>query len=788
MYRFSEIIQKAFSVAQSEAIIRKNGELSHYHFLLGLIKTPQTVSGRVFKKYLAEIENKIKNFPTLAHSLSLEDLRMSIKLQEWITLANAQVIQQSKDEIEEKDLIKEMPKIFSELNIDYKLLSDEFNNKDKEIPDFLINLNDLAIKGKLDPVIGRTKEIRAVMEILGRRNKNNPVLVGSAGVGKTAIVEGLANAIVKEEVPNVLKNKIIYSLDLGALMAGTKFRGEFEERMQKFLKFVKESDGNIIVFIDELHQLVGAGRTEGAMDAANLLKPALARGDLHCIGATTDDEYRKYILSDSALDRRFRSVPVFDPSIEDAIEILMGIREKLEIHHGIKISDEAIFCSVILSTQYMTDKHLPDKAIDLVDEAASALKLSAEAMPAKLVEMESQIRSKMIYAQIEKNNLDLEKEIERLKELFNQEKSVWEKEVLSLKKVSDFKGRLDKLNFELEQAQRNQNYEYASKIKYSLIPEIQKELDKIRHDWVLTEKNIAQVISRQKGIPVDKILKSRQEKILGIKDFLQEKIFGQDYAISEISEILMSAYAGLTNEKKPLASFLLLGPSGVGKTETAKKLNEFLFDGAGDIIRFDMSEFSEKHSVAKLIGAPAGYIGHEDGGVLTNAVYKKPYSVILFDEIEKAHFDFANILLQILDDARLTDNKGNTVSFKNTIIVMTSNSKDITKDFRAEVIGRIDAVLEYNQLGKNDVKKIVDRLLKSLNEKMKSKNIAVEIDELLSDAILQTGFSEIYGARPIESAFNRLVVRFLSRLILEGQGPKERVKLTFRDGETKILS
>jgi ATP-dependent Clp protease ATP-binding subunit ClpB len=645
----------------------------------------------------------------------------------------------------------------------------------------------MASSGKLDPVIGRSKEIRAVMEILGRRNKNNPVLVGPAGVGKTAIIEGLAEQMVKGQVPDVLKGKTVYSLEMGSLMAGTKYRGDFEERIQNLLKFIKGQNGQAVLFIDEIHQLIGAGRTDGAMDAANLLKPALARGELHCIGATTEDEFQKYILKDPALERRFRPVPVHEPSKEDAVEILMGVRDKLEAHHGIKISDEAVYGAVFLSDQYITDKNLPDKAIDLLDEAASSIKLSAEAMPAKLVELEAELRSKKVLAQIEKENKNLQTEIDSLQAKFNEEKKIWEKEVAQLKNVSEVKNKIDRLKFDLETAERTQNYEEASKIKYMLLPEAQKQLEQFQHDWVMSQKHVAQVISRQTGVPVEKIMKTKQEHILKLEDFLKKKVFGQPEPLREISECLIASHAGLTAENRPLGSFLLMGPTGVGKTETAKALSEFFFDSQDNMVRLDMSEFSEKHSVAKLIGAPAGYVGYDDGGVLTEAVRRRPYSVILFDEIEKAHPDFADIMLQILDDGRLTDNKGRTVSFKNTVILMTTNSKNPEMDFKPEVLGRLDAKLQYRSLDNSIMRQLIDKELTKLNERLKGKKLEIKLDSSAYKTLTEQGYDPVYGARPLNATFNRLVTRPLSRMILEDKLPQGEVKLSW-DGSQMALS
>lgn len=767
MNKFDQVVLGALDIAQSEALKRKNTELSPEHLLWGLILNKSSYASKVMKDNQKEVEGLMDKLPRTTGGLNLENLRTSSKLQEWITLASGDSAQAGKAEVSEKHLLKFLPQIFPQLKVDYQKFADPA--EEIETPGFLINLNESATQGKLDPVIGRTREIRSVIEILGRRAKNNPVLVGAAGVGKTAIVEGLAEQIVKGNVPDVLKGKTVYSLEMGSLMAGTKYRGDFEERIQNLLKFVKSKSGEVILFIDEIHQLVGAGRTDGAMDAANLLKPALARGELHCIGATTFEEYQKYILNDAALERRFRSVPVNEPSKEDAVEILMGVKTKMEAHHGIKISDEAVYNSVFLSDQYITDKNLPDKAIDLLDEASSALKLSAEAMPAKLVELEGELRSKKIYAQMDKDNKELKDEIDELEKRFNEGKKAWEKEVGSLKKVSEIRNRLDRLHFELETAERNQNYEEASKIKYMLIPETQKELNSLQHDWVLGKKHIAEVISRQTGIPVEKILKSKQDSILNLEDFLNKRVFGQHEPLHEISETLIASYAGLSDETRPLGSFLLLGPTGVGKTETAKALTQYLFESDENMVRFDLSEFSEKHSVAKLIGAPAGYVGYEEGGVLTEAVRRKPYCVVLFDEVEKAHPDFADILLQILDDGRLTDNKGRVINFKNTIIMMTSNSKNPKEDFKPEVLGRIDAVLNFHALDKSIMKQLVDKQVKLLNERLKSKKVVLKLDKKAYDTLEEQGYDHQYGARPLNGVFQRLVTRPLSKKILEGK-------------------
>lgn len=782
MNKFDSIVQGALELAQTQALNAKNTELAAEHLLWGLIQNPASFSHRALKKHSKEIEKLLSALPTASKAVELENLRPNSKFSEWLTRASSHAIQDSRQEVAEKDLLRFLPQIFPQLEIDYEKLDAQQNEQEEEVPNFLVNLNELAEQGKLDPVIGRAKEIRAVMEILGRRGKNNPVLVGPAGVGKTAIVEGLAERIVRENVPDVLRGKTVYSLDMGQLMAGTKYRGEFEERLQTLLKFIKSRPDKTILFVDEIHQLVGAGKTEGAMDAANLLKPALARGELHCIGATTLNEYQKHILGDSALDRRFRSVPVEEPAKEDAIEIMMGLKDKLEIHHGIKISDEAIYNAVMLSDQYITDKNLPDKAIDLVDEASSALKLSAEAMPAKLVELEAELRSKKIQAQVEPENKEIRDEIERLDAEFKLGKEDWEKEVLNMKRISELKNQRDRLKFELDEAQRKQEYETASRLKYSLIPEVEQQLENVQHEWILNSDHIAAVISRQTGIPIEKILKSKQQHILELPEFLKRRVFGQDNALDEVAQTLMTSHAGLSDPSRPLGSFLLKGPSGVGKTETAKAISQFLFGSEKNLIRFDLSEFSEKHSVAKLIGAPAGYVGYEEGGVLTEAVRTHPYAIILFDEVEKAHRDFSDLLLQILDDGRLTDNKGRTINFKNTIIMLTTNSKNIESDFKPEVLGRLDAILEYKELDESIMSSLIDKELLALNERLKSLKTKVELDSSVVKELSVRGYDPKFGARPLNSVFNKLVTRPLSQKVLEGKPLGERVCVKLEDG------
>ncbi len=769
MNKFDSIVAGSLDIAYSKALEEKHTEVYPLHLLWGLAKNPATFLSRNLKAQINEIKNALKALPSAANAISIDALRPQSALSQWLTLSSSHAIQNGRQEVAEKDLLKNITEFFKELDFPWEeILKDQGEGEESEVPSFLVNLNELASVGKLDPVIGRQREIRAVMEILGRRGKNNPVLVGPAGVGKTAIVEGLALAILNNDVPDVLKGKTVYSLDMGALMAGTKFRGEFEERLQGLIKFLKDQAGECILFIDEMHQLVGAGKTDGAMDAANLLKPALARGELNCIGATTQDEYKKYILGDSALDRRFRPVNVDEPTVSDSIEILMGLKDKLEAHHGIKIGDEAIYQAVTLSDQYITNKNLPDKAIDLVDEAASALKLSAEAMPQALAEKEANLRSMKVRAQFESEDPKLKEEIAKLEEEVSKEKELWSQEVFTLKKMSELTNQLDRYRFELEQAERSADYEAASKLKYSLIPEIEAQLKNTVHDWSLGARDIATVINRQTGIPIEKILKDQQSQILELEGHLKKRVFGQDEALHEISETLLTSHAGLKDDTKPLGSFLLRGPSGVGKTETAKALAQFLFDNERNIIRLDMSEFSEKHSVAKLIGAPAGYVGYEEGGILTEAVRLKPYSVVLFDEIEKAHPDFSDILLQILDDGRLTDNKGRTIDFKNTILFLTTNSKNLEGDFKPEVLGRIDTILDYKALGNSVMKDLIEKQRGLLNNRLSAKKMSLELGEELVRVLSERGYNESYGARPLANVFNQLIIRPLSRRLLEG--------------------
>ena len=669
-----------------------------------------------------------------------------------------------------------------------------------------------ARENELDPVIGRDTEIRNVIRILSRKTKNNPVLIGEPGVGKTAIAEGLAQRIVRGDVPEGLKDKTIFSLDMGALIAGAKYRGEFEERLKAVLEEIRRSEGQILLFIDELHTIVGAGKTEGSMDAGNLLKPMLARGELHCIGATTLDEYRKYIEKDAALERRFQPVQVDEPSVEDTISILRGLKERYEVYHGVRIHDSALVAAATLSNRYITDRFLPDKAIDLVDEACALIRTEIDSMPAEL----DDVRRKIMQLEIEEMALKkeddrlsverlakLREELANLKDTFNEMKSRWESEKSSVDEVKNLKSQIEQMHADIENAQLRYEYETAAKLKYSDLPALEKKLEEAEkrsenskantmvHDTV-TEEEISGIVAKWTGIPVSKLMEGEREKILHLDEFLHKRVIGQDEAVQKVTEAILRSRAGISDPNRPIGSFLFLGPTGVGKTELAKSLAECLFDDEHNIVRIDMTEYMEKFSVSRLIGAPPGYVGYDEGGQLTEAVRRKPYSVVLFDEIEKAHPDVFNILLQIIDDGRITDSQGRTVDFKNTIIILTSNlgsqhllegiepdgsisqeaqdavMQELKMSFRPEFLNRLDETIMFRPLTRDNLNGIIDIMVDSLRKRLEDKSLGLYITDAAKQFIIDHGFDPLYGARPLRRYLQSSVETLIARTILKG--------------------
>ncbi len=722
-------------------------------------------------------------------------------------------------------------KVLAEVRGNARVTTDNPESTYDVLKKYGTDLVDMARKQKLDPVIGRDDEIRNVIRILSRKTKNNPVLIGEPGVGKTAIAEGMALRIVRGDVPEGLKDCTIFSLDMGALVAGAKYRGEFEERLKAVLQEVKKSEGKIILFIDELHLIVGAGKTDGAMDAGNILKPMLARGELHCIGATTLNEYREYIEKDAALERRFQPVLVDEPSVEDTISILRGLKERYEVYHGVKIADSAIIAAATLSHRYITDRFLPDKAIDLIDEACALIKTELESMPTELDE----ISHKIMQCEIEETALkkendefslkrleEIQKEKAELKDKFNTLKAKWESEKDSIGKVQKLREEIESVNAQMEAAERDYKLDKAAELKYGRLPELQKQLKEeeekaekkdstpslLRNK--VTEDEISKIVAKWTGIPVTKLMESERNKILNLDKILHQRVIGQDEAVQKVTEAIIRSRAGIQDEKRPIGSFLFLGPTGVGKTELAKALAESLFDDEHNIVRIDMSEYMEKFSVSRLIGAPPGYVGYEEGGQLTEAVRRKPYSVILFDEIEKAHPDVFNVLLQVLDDGRITDSQGRTVDFKNTIIILTSNlgsdyilegitengeispdakekvEKLLKQSFRPEFLNRLDEIVFYKPLQKEQIRKILDLLIKDLENRLTEKHLSLTLTDSAKDYLIDNGYDPVYGARPLKRFVQRKLETLIARSILE-EKVKPNSEITVDFNKTELI-
>ena len=710
-----------------------------------------------------------------------------------------------------------------------RVTSDEPENTYDALTKYGFDLVQRAKEQKLDPVIGRDNEIRNVIRILSRKSKNNPVLIGEPGVGKTAIAEGLAQRIVRGDVPENLKNRKVFSLDMGALVAGAKYRGEFEERLKSVLQEVKKSEGEIILFIDELHTIVGAGKTDGAMDAGNLLKPMLARGELHCIGATTLDEYRQYIEKDAALERRFQPVQVDEPTVEDTISILRGLKERYEVFHGVKIQDSALIAAAVLSNRYISDRFLPDKAIDLVDEACAMIRTEMDSMPAEL----DDLRRKIMQHEIEEAALkketdrlsqehlaDIRKELAEMRDEFSAMQARWENEKNAIGKVQKLREEIEQTSAAIEKAEREYDLNKAAELKYGRLPELHKQLaeqeklaetaeksDTLLHDRV-TDEEIARIIARWTGIPVARLMEGEREKLLHLEDVLHQRVIGQDEAVQKVAEAILRSRAGIQDENRPIGSFLFLGPTGVGKTELAKALAECLFDDEKNMVRIDMSEYMEKYSVSRLIGAPPGYVGYEEGGQLTEAVRRKPYSVVLFDEVEKAHPDVFNVLLQVLDDGRITDSQGRTVDFKNTILILTSNLGSqfildgihdgevssearakvdalLKQSFRPEFLNRLDEIVVYKPLSKAEIGGVVELLLRKLRGRLAEKQLELEITPRAKEYIIDNGYDPVYGARPLKRYIQSKVETLIARCIIRGE-PSEGDTLTVDAGENGL--
>ncbi len=839
--KFTQKSVEAIQNAQNIAIQNNNAQIEQEHLLLALLEQDNSLIKELLKKigtsekFEEVLQENVNKKPKMTGGARRNDsiyvsqdvdivLNDSEKIatnmkDEYVSVEHIMLSIFDNANSEIKELFRtfgitknEFLKALSSVRGNTRVTTDNPEETYDALKKYGQDLVKMAREQKLDPVIGRDTEIRNVIRILSRKTKNNPCLIGEPGVGKTAIAEGLALRIVRGDVPEGLKDCTIFSLDMGSLVAGAKYRGEFEERLKAVLQEVKKSEGKIILFIDEIHTIVGAGKTDGAMDAGNLLKPMLARGELHCIGATTLNEYRQYIEKDQALERRFQPVMVDEPSVEDTISILRGLKERYEVFHGVKIADNALIAAATLSHRYISDRFLPDKAIDLIDEACSMIKTEMESMPTELDEISRKIMQLEIEEtalsketdEISKQRLqDIQKEKAELKTKFDSMKAKWENEKQDIMKVQKLREEIEKVNGQIEQAERNYELNKAAELKYGKLPELQSQLEieeekaekeKNKDDNLLrnkvTEDEIAKIISRWTGIPVSKLMEGEREKLLHLSEILHKRVIGQDEAVEKVSEAIIRSRAGISDPSKPIGSFLFLGPTGVGKTELAKALAESLFDDEHNIVRIDMSEYMEKYSVSRLIGAPPGYVGYEEGGQLTEAVRRKPYSVVLFDEVEKAHPDVFNILLQVLDDGRITDSQGRTVDFKNTIIILTSNlgseyilegiQKDgeiseeaknkvnalLKQSFRPEFLNRLDEIVFYKPLKKNEISKILELLIKDLERRLEDKHINLKLTDSAKEYLIDNGYDEIYGARPLKRFVQKKLETLVAKKIL----------------------
>lgn len=838
--KMTERTQQAFTGGQELANERGNPELTELHLLKALMEQDESLlirilseSGKSVNLFDIELNKELDGLPEVSGGVS--QVYMSSSLQQVLTAAEKEMQMWEDEYLSVEHILlaslqvnrTNVNRLFSSYGIDYdkakRVISDIRGNQrvTSQNPESTYEVlkkygRDLVAEvksGKVDPVIGRDTEIRNVIRILSRKTKNNPVLIGEPGVGKTAIVEGLAQRIVRKDVPEGLKDKTVFSLDMSALVAGAKFRGEFEERLKAVLNEIKKSDGKILLFIDELHTIVGAGRTDGALDAGNMLKPMLARGELHCIGTTTLDEYRQYIEKDPALERRFQQVLVPEPDVEDTISILRGLKERFEIHHGVRIHDRAIVAASVLSNRYITERFLPDKAIDLVDEACAMIRMEIDSMPSELDEITRKVMQLEIEEAALKNEDDpqskarlevLQKELSELQDQANSMKSKWQMEKSALQKVQDKREELEKLRHELEQAENDYDLNRAAELRHGRIPQLQKELEAMEDELEkekqesrllrqeVTEEEIASIVARWTGIPVSKLVESEREKLLRLSDILHERVIGQGEAVELVSDAVLRARAGIKDPNRPIGSFIFLGPTGVGKTELVKALAETLFDSEEHMIRIDMSEYMEKHSVSRLVGAPPGYVGFEEGGQLTEAVRRNPYSVILLDEIEKAHPEVFNILLQMLDDGRITDSQGRTINCKNTVIIMTSNIgshfllqsnrvdggieeeikdqvfKELRGHFRPEFLNRVDDIVLFKPLTKHEIVEIVDKMVHQLQVRLTEQNIVLNVTEAAKEFIADQGYDPVYGARPLKRFIQKHLETKIARKIIAG--------------------